>query len=111
MSSCESLASRTASSGRVADFVAAGAEFETADIVVLNRVVCCYPDMPGLVATAADHSQAMLLMTFPKRRRWTRLLVSALNLGLGLSRREFHVFVHRPEDRGSRRGPGACGRC
>jgi len=33
---------------RVTDFAEAGAEVEPADIVVLNRVICCYPDMPGL---------------------------------------------------------------
>jgi magnesium-protoporphyrin O-methyltransferase len=30
-----------------------GDDVEAADCVVLNRVVCCYPDMPRLTAAAA----------------------------------------------------------
>src|SRR4030088_944219 len=33
---------------KVVDFAEAGTEFEGADIVVMNRVICCYPDMPKL---------------------------------------------------------------
>src|ERR1700737_3859471 len=32
---------------RVMDFAEAAGEVEAADIVVMNRVICCYPDMPN----------------------------------------------------------------
>src|SRR3989442_447689 len=38
---------------RVADFAVDNASASAADIVVLNRVVCCYPDMPALVGPPA----------------------------------------------------------
>jgi len=38
-------------------FAEAGAEFEGADIVVMNRVICCYPDMPKLAGAAADRTE------------------------------------------------------
>jgi hypothetical protein len=38
----------------VMDFVETGADVEAADFVVLNRVICCYPDMPRLTAAAAE---------------------------------------------------------
>ncbi|HEY8741032.1 MAG TPA: SAM-dependent methyltransferase, partial [Candidatus Dormibacteraeota bacterium] len=81
---------------RVVDFVEAGSEVEAADIVVLNRVVCCYPDMPRLVGAAAVHAQGVLVLSFPKRRWWTRALLSVGNFAFSLTRREFHVFIHRP---------------
>ena len=44
---------------RVVDFVEAGTEVDAADIVILNRVVCCYPDMPRLVGNAADRKSVV----------------------------------------------------
>jgi magnesium-protoporphyrin O-methyltransferase len=83
---------------RVVDLVAAGADVEAADIVVMNRVICCYPDMPRLVGAAADHCRDVLVMSFPKRRWWTRALLSVGNVGLRLTRREFQVFLHAPDE-------------
>ncbi|MFN2465404.1 MAG: class I SAM-dependent methyltransferase [Candidatus Dormibacteria bacterium] len=77
---------------RVADFVSA-ADVDPADVVVMNRVVCCYPDMPTLVGVAADHTRGLLVMSFPKDRWWTRLVLAMGNAGLRIARREFHVFV------------------
>ena len=82
---------------RVVDFVEAGAEVDKADIVVLNRVVCCYHDMPRLVGTAAAHARGNLVMSFPKRRWWTQAVIAMSNAGFRLTRREFHVFLHRPD--------------
>ncbi|GAC1333243.1 MAG: hypothetical protein NVSMB17_13420 [Candidatus Dormibacteria bacterium] len=81
---------------RVVDFVDAATEVEAADIVVLNRVVCCYPDMPRLVGAAAAHTAGRLVLSFPKRRLWTRALLAIGNAGMRLTRREFHVFIHPP---------------
>jgi len=83
---------------RVVDFVAAAADVAPADVVVLNRVVCCYQDMPTLVGLAADHTNGLLVMSFPKSRWWTRLTVALMNLALGVTRREFHVFVRPSAD-------------
>ena len=33
----------------------AGNDVEAADIVIMNRVLCCYPDMPKLTAAASAH--------------------------------------------------------
>jgi len=81
---------------RVVDFVEAGSDVDAADIVVLNRVVCCYPDMPRLVGTAADHARGTLVLSFPKRRWWTRAVLAMGNGGFRITRREFHVFLHPP---------------
>jgi hypothetical protein len=83
---------------RVVDFVEAGADVNAADVVVLNRVVCCYPKMPALVGAAADHARAVLVMSIPKRTWWTQMGFAAVNLGLTVARREFHLFLHDPDE-------------
>lgn len=83
---------------RVLDFAQASDQVEGADLVVMNRVVCCYPDMPRLTGAAADHARQTLVMTFPRRNWWTVAGLGAGNAMLWLARREFHIFVHRPSE-------------
>ena len=68
-----------------------------ADIVVLHRVVCCYPDYERLLGAAAAHARRALVFSHPRRNLISRLIVGAENLGYRLSRREFRVFVHPPD--------------
>jgi 2-polyprenyl-3-methyl-5-hydroxy-6-metoxy-1,4-benzoquinol methylase len=82
---------------RVMDFADAGAEIETADIVVMNRVICCYPDMPKLAGAAAEHARGVLVMSFPSDRWWTRLGLTVVNFGFRVIRMQFRVFLHPPE--------------
>jgi magnesium-protoporphyrin O-methyltransferase len=79
---------------RVIDFVDAASDIEAADIVVMNRVICCYPDLPRLAGAAADHARGILVMSFPKERWWTRAVVWMANVGMALTRREFRIFLH-----------------
>jgi hypothetical protein len=82
---------------RVMDFVETGEDVEAADYVVLNRVICCYPDMPRLTAAAAERVRQTLVLTFPNSRWWTRLGLTIVNLGFRVGRLEFRIFLHRPE--------------
>lgn len=79
---------------KVMDFVDAAAEVAVADIVVMNRVVCCYPDLQRLESAAADHARQALVMSFPKERWWTRVVVWMANVGMAITRREFRIFLH-----------------
>ncbi len=81
---------------RVMDFVDAGPEVDTADIVVMNRVICCYPDMPKLAGAAAERARGMLVMSFPNNRWWTRLGLTFANFGFRVIRMQFRVFLHPP---------------
>ena len=81
---------------RIMDFAAAGAAVEGADIVIMNRVICCYPDMPRLAGTASDHARELLVMSFPKRTWWLRIGMLFGNAMLRATGREFHIFLHPP---------------
>ena len=39
--------------------------FEPADVVVLHRVVCCYPDYQRLLGAAASHAGRLLVFSHP----------------------------------------------
>jgi 2-polyprenyl-3-methyl-5-hydroxy-6-metoxy-1,4-benzoquinol methylase len=69
---------------------------EPADVVVLNRVVCCYPDYERLLGAAADHARRLLVFSHPPRNPVSRLVVAAQNAGFRLTGREFRVFTHPP---------------
>lgn len=79
---------------RVADFVLAAGEIPPHDVVVLHRVVCCYPDADALVAAAARCADRTLLLTYPPERWLTRTGFFVANLWLGLRRCGFRTFVH-----------------
>ena len=80
----------------VMDFAETAGQVSGADVVILNRVICCYPDMPRLAGAAADHARRLLVMSFPRRTWWTRLGFGIGNALLSLTRREFHAFLHPP---------------
>ena len=82
---------------RIGDFVEAGAEVAAADLVILNRVICCYPDMPRLAAAAAEHAHSTLVLSYPNSRWWTRFGLGLVNLGFRVFRVQFQVFLHPPD--------------
>jgi hypothetical protein len=79
---------------RVADFVAESAAVEPHDLVVLHRVVCCYPDVDALVTAAADHALTRLVLTYPQERLPIRLGLRVVNLWLRVSGCGFRTYVH-----------------
>jgi magnesium-protoporphyrin O-methyltransferase len=63
----------------------------------MNRVICCYPDMPKLAGAAADHTRSMLVMSFPNRRWWIRVGLTLANFGFRVVGLQFRIFVHPPD--------------
>jgi hypothetical protein len=70
---------------------------EGADVVVLNRVVCCYPDYERLLGAAADHAGRLLVFSHPPGSLLWRAIAGAQNLWFRLLRKEFRAFAHPPE--------------
>lgn len=78
---------------RIGDFVA-DSDAPIADTVVMNRVVCCYPDYEALVGAAADRTRRLLVLSFPRERPVVRAAFALMNLWLRLIRNDFRGFVH-----------------
>lgn len=80
----------------IADFVEEADDMESADIVVMNRVVCCYPDMERMVTAAAAKTRRALAISFPRDRWFMRMNVRLIAAWSRLRRSEFRFFVHKP---------------
>jgi len=79
---------------RVVDILESPDAVAPAEIVVLNRVVCCSPDGIALAAAGARLTMRTLLLSFPRDVAWVRAGMGFLNAGLWAMRRSFRVFVH-----------------
>ncbi|MCJ7711880.1 MAG: class I SAM-dependent methyltransferase [Chloroflexi bacterium] len=80
------------------DAVALASELPQSDLVALDRVVCCYPDMAALVRVAADRTRRRLGMVLPRDDIWIRAGVDISNRWSALRRDPFRVHVHRTAD-------------
>jgi magnesium-protoporphyrin O-methyltransferase len=93
-------AERCGHRGRVtfahADFRALAPTTPPADVVTLDRVVCCDPDYRSLLADAADHAQHFLAFTYPHARWYTRLFVATKNAWRRILGQPFRAFIHPP---------------
>ena len=79
---------------RLGDFVREAGAIPAADVVVMNRVVCCYRDADALVGAAAEHARRLLVMTFPVDRWWIRWGIAAANAWLAVRGNAFRGYVH-----------------
>ena len=76
------------------DLVQISTEVPAADLVTLDRVICCYPDLAGLLGTAADKARVALGVVYPRDKWWMRVAVKGMNGALRVRRSAFRVFVH-----------------
>ncbi|MCA0457579.1 MAG: class I SAM-dependent methyltransferase [Chloroflexi bacterium] len=76
------------------NFVELAPEIAEADIVTLDRVLCCYPDMPALVKASASHARQVYGVVYPRDTWWMRLAGRMLNGWFWIRRNPFRFFVH-----------------
>jgi magnesium-protoporphyrin O-methyltransferase len=81
-----------------ADFTDVAPELPPADIVTLDRVVCCYPDFRRLLKAAADHSRRALAFTYPRETWYLRFGLQVINFFQRFRRDPFRVFLHPVEE-------------
>ena len=79
------------------DFVEMQDRVQPADIVTLDRVICCYPDMPALVDASASRAVRVYGLVYPRDTRLARLAIGAVNLLHWLGRHPFRAYVHPTE--------------
>jgi SAM-dependent methyltransferase len=82
---------------RHGDFADEETSVEPADVVVMHRVVCCYPDPELLVGAAARHARRLLALSLPRDTWWMRLGLGAANVWFRL-RGGIQAYVHPPAE-------------
>jgi magnesium-protoporphyrin O-methyltransferase len=81
---------------RLGDFVTLAPQVAAADIVTLDRVVCCYPDMEPLVRLSAERCRRLYGLSYPRYRWPVRAVVGFENAFRRLLGNPFRSFVHSP---------------
>jgi SAM-dependent methyltransferase len=67
-----------------------------ADIVTLDRVICCFDDMSALVGLSAARASRLYGLVMPRDIWWTRLLGWVRNGLRRLSRSTLRFFIYAP---------------
>ncbi len=76
------------------DFVAIASQLVAADIVTLDRVICCYPEYDRLLDESVRHADRYFALSYPRNVCYVRAWVGLQNLGRQLRRNPFRTFVH-----------------
>lgn len=72
----------------------ATADLAAADVVTLDRVICCYHDFKALVGLSAARAGKLYGVVYPRDTWWTKLAEPLLNLRPRIQRNPFRTFVH-----------------
>jgi 2-polyprenyl-3-methyl-5-hydroxy-6-metoxy-1,4-benzoquinol methylase len=76
------------------NFVDLADTLPAADIVTLDRVICCYHDMPALVERSSAKAARLYGLVYPRDIWWVRAGIRAENALMWLQRSSFRAFVH-----------------
>jgi 2-polyprenyl-3-methyl-5-hydroxy-6-metoxy-1,4-benzoquinol methylase len=83
------------------DFAAIAGTLPDADVVTLDRVVCCYPDAEALLQGAAARARRLMAFTYPRDRWYVRTMIVLENFWRRLKGKTFRAFVHSPQRMGA----------
>jgi len=77
------------------DFTDVADRVEPSTVVTLDKVICCYPDMPALVRASAQKATALYAIVVPQDAAWIRRLARVANWFMRVVLRwSFQGFVH-----------------
>ena len=76
------------------DFALDAAQFEPAAAVVMDRVLCCYPNLEQLLRAAAERSTRFLALSFPRNNWWARLIGLAVNTFSAMGHGSYRFYIH-----------------
>jgi magnesium-protoporphyrin O-methyltransferase len=76
------------------NFVDLAADIPPADIVTLDRVICCFPDMEKMVSLSAARAGKLYGLVYPRDTWWVKLGLALQNFYFRLRRSPFRTFTH-----------------
>ena len=76
------------------DFARLASSIAPAEIVMMDRVVCCYPEFEPLLKAGLERTQRLFAYSYPQDRWYVRLMVGLENLIRRLRRNPFRTLVH-----------------
>ena len=79
------------------DFVSRASAIDMADIVTLDRVICCYPDVGSLVRPSAARARSLYGLVLPRDRLFLRLSARLLNFWYRVRGLGYRAYAHPNE--------------
>ena len=76
------------------DFVRRASEIGAADIVTLDKVLCCYPLADDLVGASASRAMKLYGLVLPRDRWYVRWALALANIRSWLKRRTYRAHAH-----------------
>jgi SAM-dependent methyltransferase len=80
---------------RYGDLVELAADLPPADVVTLDSVICCYPNLPALLAAVFGVGPRLVGLTYPRDVWWMRAYMRLYNLVHAVRRSPARYFEHR----------------
>jgi len=81
---------------RQGDFTLIADQLRDADVTILDKVICCYPDWERLVGRSLERTRRVYAFTIPRERALTRLGLGAVRWGLNRAGCCYQPFIHDP---------------
>ncbi len=79
------------------NFVDLAEQIPSADIVTLDRVICCYHDMEKLVGLSVALARKLYALVYPRDVWWMKIGLAIQNLFFQLQRSPFRTYLHPTE--------------
>ena len=76
------------------DFTETASDVDSADIVTLDKVICCYDDMSELVGLSSKLARKIYAVIYPRDVWWTKLALLMVNFYPRIKGSSFRVFIH-----------------
>lgn len=80
------------------DYVELSATIEPVDIVVLDKVICCYPDLEPLLLSSLTKSKYLYGLVYPHKSFYSTTLSRIMNLFLQLFGKSFRIYIHLDDE-------------
>ena len=78
------------------NFLDVAPSLEQADIVTLDRVLCCFPDVDDMIVASTAKARRYYGVVYPRRTLPARIAIRVVNLALKLRGNPYRVFIHEP---------------
>ena len=79
------------------NFVDLAGDIPPADIVTLDRVICCYHDMHALVSLSSVRARRFYGLIYPRDTWWMKMVRPLMNAWFWLVRNPFRFWLHPTE--------------
>jgi magnesium-protoporphyrin O-methyltransferase len=76
------------------NFVDLAPQVDPADIVTLDRVICCFSEMERLVSLSAERALKFYGVVYPRDTWWVKIGIAVENFLFRLRRSPFRTFAH-----------------